>query len=121
MRFNILSEQEIDTFLDDNGEAEDGCVAIEATIGELAKCDVGTLCGTIGNKAFANSELVARFGKRVVKGWFLKEENSLMGMIHIECNGNEARRIETLISQSNGSLRPNGKSLLDGYYEFENE
>lgn len=64
-----LTAEEIDKALDDNGEPEDGFVAIEARVEELAAIGAGTACGKVGNHCFV--ALAAKgYGKRMCRGWF---------------------------------------------------
>jgi len=120
-----LTPEEIDEALDDNGEADEGCVAVEATIGELALAKTGTSCGHTGNTAFnALSILFPDNATRLVRGWFDSRDNTLCGMIHIQCQDEElAERISNTAYEAGngGSLRPAGPSLWEGFWEFENE
>lgn len=113
-----LTLDETDKFLDDNGETDEGAIAIETTIKELIKLNAGTTCGRHKNKCFVG---LSKFSDRIVKGWYLEKHKEMMGMIHIQCNQTEAKEIDDLAFKYNGSLRENGESLLDGFYEFENE
>lgn len=112
-----LTQEEIDLALDDNGESGEGCIAIESTTTELTVRKTGTLCGIDGNKCFS-----ALPSGRFVRGWYDSRENVFMGMIHIECTTDEeADRIEELASNAEGSLRSNGSSAWEGFWEFEIE
>lgn len=63
---NLLIEETSE--LDDNGESEEGAVAVEVTIQELADMDAGTCCGTCGNSCF--KALAAKgYGHRKCRGW----------------------------------------------------
>jgi hypothetical protein len=78
---NLLQE-EVDQALDDNGESENGCVAIEATIGELVSMSVGTSCGHVGNTAFvALGVLFPDNMIRLVRGWFDSKDYTMCGMM----------------------------------------
>jgi hypothetical protein len=120
-----LTDKEIDFALDDNGEKDEGCVAIEASIGELALKETGTSCGHVGNTAFiALGVLFSDNATRLVRGWYDLKDNTLCGMIHIQCEDDDlAERISETAYEigKGGSLRPSGKSLWSGFYEFENE
>lgn len=116
-----LTEKEID-ILEDNGESED-CIAVEGSIKELAAAQIGTCCGIKGNTTFA--ALKDEFGgnsTRLVRGWFDSSDNTMCGMIHIQCEDeDEAERIELTAEENRGSLRVNRRSSWNGFYEFENE
>ena len=126
-----LTQEEIEEALDDNGEAEEGCVAIEATVQELADMAVGTGCGEFGNQVFR--ELATKgYQHRKCRGWFEKKKNALsstepyvgvvVGMFHIKIQTDEtAEKIERIASDAGGSLRYSGDSLWDGFKEFEIE
>lgn len=116
-----LTQEEID-ILEDNGESKD-CIAVEGSIKELALTHVGTSCGTEGNTTFAALEdEFGGNGSRLVRGWFDPSDNTLCGMIHIQCEDeDEAERIELTAEENGGSLRVNRRSPWVGFYEFENE
>jgi len=124
-----LTQEEIDVALDDNGEKDEGCVAIEASIEELALKETGTSCGHTGNIAFAALRVLFSVtspdsSTRLVRGWYDPDDNTMCGMIHIQCeNETIAERISEVAYESGngGSLRPSGVSLWRGFYEFENE
>jgi hypothetical protein len=71
-----LTKEEIDFALDDNGESEGGCIAIESSILELSGKNVGTCCGMKRNSVFA--ALYVLFLKyaltRLVRGWYDKKK-----------------------------------------------
>ncbi len=116
----ILDLNEL-SFLEDNGEQQDGAIPIETTVQELADLKAGTCCGSIGNQAF---NALANFGYnyRICKGWFDKKENVVLGMFHIQSDSEEdAECISTIVSEVHGSLRFNDKSKLPGFMEFEIE
>lgn len=115
-----LTEQEIDEALDDNGEQDDGCRAIEATVDELAELGVGTGCGAIGNEAF-KALAESGFGERKCRGWYDDQTKEAVGMFHVECNKNEAIRVGQIARDAEGSLRENGESRWLGFWEFEIE
>lgn len=121
----ILTQEEIDLALDDNGEFEEGCIAVEATLNELALKNTGTSCGIDGNIAFvALGCLFPDNITRLVRGWYDSRDNTFMGMIHIQCdNENMAEKISEVAHEAGngGSLRPDGPSLWEGFWEFENE
>ena len=130
-----LTQKEIDVALDDNSEADEGCVAVEATIGELALANIGTSCGHTGNTAFsALSVMFPDNATRLVRGWLDASDNTMCGMIHIQCHEpykafdkdyaeELAERISNAVYEAGGggSLRPDGPSLWEGFWEFENE
>jgi hypothetical protein len=118
-----LTGQEIDLALDDNSEAENGCIAIEATLGELALKGTGTSCGHLGNTAFISVALMfSDNAMRLVRGWYDPKDNTMCGMIHIQCDNEElADCISEAAGGNGGSLRPDGPSLWEGFWEFENE
>jgi hypothetical protein len=105
--------------LDDNGEPDEGCVAMEFSMMELANRHVGTLCGTVDNECFI--EVAKSFPDRMIRGWYDHEEKVMCGMVHIQCTEEESETIENLAEHAEGSLRPNGESLWEGFYEFEIE
>ena len=104
-------------FLDNNGEPDEGCIAIEASVYELANKHTGTLCGTEGNECFI--EIAKGHPNRLVRGWYDKEENVMVGMIHIQCTEEEAETIEDLAEHAGGSLRPSGASCWNKFYELK--
>lgn len=120
-----LTQEEIDFALDDSGESEEGYIAIEASIRELAQKKVGTSCGHSGNTAFAALGEVLRNDDTItVRGWFDTSDNTMCGMIHIQCPNDEIAEMMSEAAYeigSGGSLRPEGKSLWEGFYEFEIE
>jgi len=122
-----LEDAEIDAGLDGNGEAEDGWTAMEATIAELAAKEIGTSCGSVGNKCFEPLEKAA-YGSRLTRGWHgtydrYPDMPLVDGMFHIECSSEEeAEKISDIAAEEgNGSLRPSGRSLWIGFWEFEIE
>jgi len=127
-----LTQAEIEQALDDNGEQEDGAVAIEATVKELADIGTETACGTYGNKTF--QALVDKgYQHRKCRGWFIDKETSkrgdadrdapvILGMFHIKAKTDKTgEKIERIAGEAGGSLRFSGDSLWEGYKEFENE
>jgi hypothetical protein len=120
-----LTQEEIDLALDDNGETSEGCVAVEATIGELALANIGTSCGHIGNTTFiALGVMFPDNDTRLVRGWLDSRDNTMCGMIHIQCHDEDlAERISNTAYEAGGggSLRPDGPSLWEGFWEFESE
>lgn len=117
MNFKKLCKEEV-SVLEDNGESED-CIAIESNTIELSTNGVGTFCGTTGNQCFSN--IAGSLSNRVVRGWYDEDSNTMIGMIHIQCNGDEAEAIEKIAQEAGGSLRPNDVSEWDNFYEFESE
>jgi hypothetical protein len=117
-----LTNEEIEQALDDNGEPDEGCIAIEASVEELSDQGVGTLCGLEGNTAFSDL-VIEGFRDRQCRGWYCYSDRVVMGMFHIQCKDDEeAQRISDVVFQgSGGSLRPNGPSGWLGFYEFEIE
>jgi hypothetical protein len=126
-----LTQEEIEEALDDNGEPEEGCVAIEATVQELADLNVGTGCGKVGNQAF---KVLADkgYGHRKCRGWFEENRDSLSstkffggcvcGMFHIKIQTDKtAEKVERIVGAAGGSLRYSGDSLWEGFKEFEIE
>ena len=111
-----LTRDEIRAGLDDEPEE---CVAVETSVSELAGLEVGTDCGYDGNKCF--SALAPKYGDRVCRGWYDKASRTVCGMFHIQCSESEAKDIDAISGESGGSLRPNGKSLFGGFWEFEIE
>jgi hypothetical protein len=99
--------------------AEDGFVPIEATMEELAEKGTELAQGELGNQPFAL--LVEKFPGRKVCGYYNWFDNSLMGIIHIECSEKEVSKIERIAENANTTLRENGPSLKDNFWEFENE
>ena len=116
-----LTQEEINTALDDNGEKEEGCIAIETTVQELADLGVGTCCGHTGNQVF---KVLADKGykHRKCRGWYDESGKVVVGMFHIKIQtDNTAEKIENIASKAGGSLRLNGDSLWEGFKEFEIE
>lgn len=117
-----LSSDEVDQALDNNGESEEGCYPVEMTVKELRQANASTCCGSIGNNCFHQ---IAQFDDRLVRGWFAPEfddsEAQVQGMFHIECNEAEAQIISDSVGRVGGSLRPSGRSLWAGFWEFEIE
>jgi hypothetical protein len=109
-------------YLDDNGEHEEGAVAVETTIGELADVfKAGTQCGTIGNACFCAMSV---FSDRLVRGWFDPQSYpnpTMCGMVHVQCDEPEAEQLSALAAGSEGSLRPDGPSQWPEFYVFEIE
>jgi len=118
-----LTQEEIDLALDDNSESENGYIAIESNTVELALKETGTSCGHDGNHCFmAVGLLFPELSGRFVRGWYDPKDNTMGGMIHIQCTDEEeAELIERAAESSEGNLRVNGPSLWEGFYEFENE
>lgn len=120
-----LTQAEIDFALDDNGESEEGFSAIEASIEELSHKGTGTSCGHVGNSAFKSLNILfPDSASRLVRGWYDPSDNTMGGMIHIQCDDKDmAEKIsETAYEAGNGgSLRPSGESLWESFFEFENE
>jgi hypothetical protein len=120
-----LTHEEIDQKLDCNGEDGEGYVPIEATISELALNGTSTTCGTKGNTAFvALGVMFPDNATRLVRGWYCAADNTMCGMIHIQCEDEyTAERISEVAYEAGngGSLRPSGVSLWPSFYEFENE
>lgn len=116
-----LTIEEIEEALDDNGETEDGCIAIEATVQELSDLKVGTTCGTKGNSCFV--KLAEKgYAHRKCRGWFDEKTKEIVGMCHIKIQTDKtAEKIEKIAAEAGGSLRFNGDSLWEGYKEFEIE
>jgi len=78
-----LTQTEIDLALDSNDAQDGACVAIEATIQELADLGVGTICGTVGNKCF---KVLADkgYGHRKCRGWYNAKDRVVDGMFYIK-------------------------------------
>lgn len=116
-----LTGEEIEEALDDNGEAEEGCVAIEATVRELADLGIGTCCGGQGNKTF-QSLADKGYEHRKCRGWFDEKEKEVVGMFHIKIQTDKtAEKIERIAGEARGSLHFSGESRWDGFKEFEIE
>ncbi len=115
-----LTESEVGP-LDCNDEKDEGCVAVETTVEELAALGVGTFCGSPNNQCFA--ALAAKgYGKRKCRGWYQASSKTVWGMFHIRIQTDKtAEKMSDVVSESHGSLRFNGDSLWDGYKEFEIE
>lgn len=123
-----LTTEEIAEALDDNGESEEGCVAVEATVDELADLNVRTVGGKDDNHAF--QELAdAGFGKRKCRGWYLSKDISkeggndqtVWGMFHVAVSEEHADKVERIAVRAGGSLRLSGPSLWKGFFEYEIE
>ena len=123
-----LTPDEIAAALDSNGEAEEGCVAIEATVDELADLNVRTVGGKDDNHTF--QELAdSGFGRKKCRGWYLAKDASkeggndqtVWGMFHIAVSEEFADKMERLAKRAGGSQRLNGPSLWDGFFEYEIE
>ena len=134
-----LTEEEIRQALEDTGETDEGAVAVETTIQELADLGAGTYCGIIGNACF-KALADKGYGHLKCRGWYLaatwilppnepsglihgyRERNSAVtGMFHIEIQDVKAEDVEDIVSEAHGSLRSGGKSKWDGFAEFEVE
>jgi hypothetical protein len=123
-----LTTEEIAEALDDNGESEEGCVAVEATIEELADLNVRTICGANDNRVFG--ELAERgYGKKRCRGWYLAKDASkeggldqtVWGMFHIAVTEEDAEKVARIADKMGGSLRFSGPSLWKGFFEYEIE
>ncbi len=108
----LLTSKEINKFLDDSDKADQSIAGIKTTIGELINLNAGINCNDHG----CFNALPNKFFNRKVIGWFSKRDNEMVGMIHIECNGNEAKTVERIVGIRNDSC-----SLLNGFWEFEDE
>ena len=106
-----LTLTEIVQFLDNNGELDEGAIAIKTTIKELIMLNAGTTC--CGKSCFGKA---IAFHDREVKGWYIQKDKEMVGMIHIQCTEKEAEILEIAIG-----IRSNGESLLNGFWEFEDE
>ena len=137
-----LTSPEIEQALDDNGETEEGCVAIEATVQELADLKTDTDCGHWGNQTF-KALADKGYGNLVCRGWFNKTPYQMTqgewerlggkgpvrivspqvcGMFHIKTTTNmTAEKVENIAEQAGGSLRHDGDSRWEGFKEFEIE
>lgn len=116
-----LADIEIDGALDDNGELEDGAVAIEATVQELADLGVGTYCGCVGNKTF-KALADKGYGHRKCRGWFISKDSVVDGMFHIRIQTDKtAENVSRIAADAGGSLRFSGDSMWDNFKEFEIE
>ena len=135
-----LTEEEIKQALEDTGETDEGAVAVETTIQELADLGAGTYCGTIGNTCF-KALADKGYGHLKCRGWYLtatwalpqkelpgliqgyREGNpAVMGTFHIEAqDALKVEDVENIVSEAQGSLRSGGKSKWDGFVEFEVE
>lgn len=140
-----LTQEEINLALDDNGEKEEGAIAIEATVQELADLDAGTCCGTVGNHTF-KALAEKGYGHRKCRGWFLAKPTPMTqeqweslqgvgtvpaadqsrpqvwGMFHIKIQTEKtAEKVERIAGEASGSLRYNGESNWEGFQEFEIE
>jgi hypothetical protein len=130
MRF--LTADEIEEAMDEDPQEalEEGEVAIEATIQELADLGVETFCGSHGNKAF-KALADKGYGKRKCIGWFFENPRPIdgevrapyiFGMFHIKIQTDEtAEKIQKIAGEAEGSLRYNGDSMWEGFKEFEIE
>lgn len=121
-----LEQWEVDKAFDDNYESEFGCIPVEMTISEMAGLGVVTGCGSIDQENGFEKITNKGFGDRRARGWFLEYDEtfdspSVFGMFHIECDESEAEKISDVIFEADGSLRPNGKSMWEGFFEFEIE
>ena len=123
-----LTTEEIAEALDDNGESEEGCVAVEATVDELADLNVRTVGGKDDNHTF--QELAdAGFGKRKCRGWYLAkdiskeggQDQTVWGMFHVAIAEEHADKVERFAKRAGGCLRLNGPSLWKGFFEYEIE
>lgn len=117
-----LTDEEIEFGLDDNGESEEGAIAIEATIQELADKGASTSCGKPGNKCF-NDLVDCGYGHRKCRGWLVNDDNpEVLGMFHIKIQTDKtAEKISEIAGGAGGSLRFDGDSAWEGYKEFEIE
>ena len=116
-----LTQQEIYEALADNGEEEEGCIAIETTIGELANLGASTLCGITGNNCF-QTLADKGYDKRKCRGWYDLVTKDVCGMFHIKIQTDKtAEKISSMAGEAGGSLRYSGDSLWNGFKEFEIE
>jgi hypothetical protein len=124
---NLIPE-EIAAALDINGEPDEGCVAVEATVNELAKLGVRTVGGHSDNDTFR--ELAdSGFGKRKCRGWYLakdlseggKDDQTMWGKFHVEVSEELADKVEHIAKRAGGSLRLLGPSTWPGFHEYEIE
>jgi hypothetical protein len=137
-----LTPEEIDKALDDNGEAEEGCVAIEATVQESADLKTDTCCGRWGNQTF-KALADKGYGHRKCRGWFNKTPKQMSqetwegihgqgpvpvlgplvcGMFLIKIQTEKTgEKVERIAGAAGGSLRYDGDSLWEGFKEFEIE
>lgn len=115
-----LSCEEVDFALDENDEDEEGFIPIESSIKEFSHMGVSTCCGKEKNYCF-DDLFDCGFGDRVIRGWYNEETKEVAGMVHIEAVENDGELISELASFSGGSLRFNGKSMWEGFMEFEIE
>ncbi len=102
----------IPKYLDNGGESDLVYIPIEAKIKEMTGITI--LCGgTLLDK------LIPEFGNRKIVAWFNYKKKHITGMIDIQCNKEEADKIQSLM---NGySLRSNGESYRKNFWNFENE
>ncbi len=116
-----LENHEIEQALDDNGETDIGCEAIEATVKELSDLGVSTACGWPENRCF--SALESRgYGHLMCRGWYLAKDKLFYGMFHIECwRQDDADTIEQIVVEAHGCIRSNAESGWQGFWEFEIE
>jgi hypothetical protein len=107
--------------LDDNGEEQDfDAIPTEITTTELSQRRAGTFCGDDHNTCWVN--IAERFPNRLVRCWFIPDENLVVGMVDIACSEEEAEEIESIAKLHGGSLRHNGCGYdCDSFQNFENE
>lgn len=112
-----LADSEI--FFDENGERENGFIPVETSITELALAHAALCCGELDNDPF--TYIAMKFTGRVY-GWFHPTDVMMIGMIQIECADEyRAKMMSELAEMGHGVLRPDGPSMKDGFWEFENE
>jgi hypothetical protein len=116
--FTKLNENEV-SLLEDNGESEDGFLAVKTDFETLNQLGVSTTCGRTGNLAFGN--LLESIGNRKVIGWFNPDDKEICGMIQIEGKEDEGEKIEDEAWKKGAILRFSGLSQFPGFLEFENE
>jgi len=75
---NEMKTIPVPNFLDDNGESEDDCIAVETSLKELAQKQTSTCCGCRGNRAF--QAVFNEMGDRQVVGWHDPTTNKMYGM-----------------------------------------
>lgn len=114
-----LLDEEVVKALDDNGEADDGFIAVESDFEELDKYGASIVCGVSGNQPFAG--LQRHFGNRKVRCWYNSDTKEIMGMVHIEGREEEGEDIEDIAGKEGVTLRYDRESAWDGFLEFENE
>jgi hypothetical protein len=113
--FEVLNEAD-SSHLTDQGEAEDGFLAVKTDFENLANLGI-TLTDDIGEGVFAS--LKESLGNRSVIGWFDVDNREMTGILQIEAKEEELGVIEDTAWNNGAVLRFSNLSEFPGYLAFE--